>query len=144
MPPRTHTGCSGPSTGRARTCDGLHRRSSTIYRMSGDGEVLGCLKIASQPMELAEAMAEAGPNPEVVLESTYGWYWAADLLEELGATVHPAHALGDNWGNRRVKNDEGDARDLAAMLRLGRLSKAGSPRRRRGSCESWCAIASGW
>jgi transposase len=101
----------------------LHRRSSTIYRMSGDGEVLGCVKIPSQPMELAEAMAEAGPNPEVVLESTYGWYWAADLLEELGATVHLAHALGNNWGNRRVKNDERDARDLAAMLRLGRLSE---------------------
>ena len=101
----------------------LHRRSSTIYRMSGDGDVLGCVKIPSQPMELAEAMAEAGPNPEVVLESTYGWYWAADLLQELGATVHLAHALGNNWGNRRVKNDERDARDLAAMLRLGRLSE---------------------
>ncbi len=101
----------------------LHRRSSTIYRMSGDGEVLGCVKIPSQPLELAAAMAEAGEKPEVVLESTYGWYWAADLLEELGATVHLAHALGNNWGNRRVKNDERDARDLAAMLRLGRLAE---------------------
>ncbi len=101
----------------------LHRRSSTIYRMSGDGEVLGCVKIPSQPMELAAAMAEAGDEPEVVLESTYGWYWAADLLQELGAKVHLAHALGNNWGNRRVKNDERDARDLAAMLRLGRLAE---------------------
>jgi len=101
----------------------LHRRSSTIYRMSGDGEMLGCVKIASQPAELAQAMAEAGENPEVVLESTYGWYWAADLLHDLGANVHLAHALGNNWGNRRVKNDERDARDLAAMLRLGRLSE---------------------
>jgi transposase len=101
----------------------LHRRSSTIYRMSGDGEVLGCVKIPSQPMELAEAMADAGEKPEVVLESTYGWYWAADLLQELGANVHLAHALGNNWGNRRVKNDERDARDLAAMLRLGRLAE---------------------
>jgi len=91
--------------------------------MSGDGEVLGCVKIPSQPMELAEAMADAGENPEVVLESTYGWYWAADLLSELGANVHLAHALGNNWGNRRVKNDERDARDLAAMLRLGRLAE---------------------
>ena len=101
----------------------LHRRSSTIYRMSGDGEVLGCVKIPSQPLELAQAMADAGDQPEVVLESTYGWYWAADLLQELGATVHLAHALGNNWGNRQVKNDERDARDLAAMLRLGRLAE---------------------
>ncbi len=101
----------------------LHRRSSTIYRMSEDGEVLGCVRIPSQPSDLARAMAEAGPEPEVVLESTYGWYWAADLLSELGANVHLAHALGNNWGNRRVKNDERDAKDLAAMLRLGRLAE---------------------
>jgi len=102
----------------------LHRRSSTIYRMSEDGEVLGCVRIPSQPFELAQAMEEAGEAPEVVLESTYGWYWAADLLKELGANVHLAHALGNNWGNRRVKNDERDAKDLAAMLRLGRLAEA--------------------
>ena len=102
----------------------LHRRSSTIYRMSPDGETLGCVRIPSQPFELAQAMAEAGPDPEVVLESTYGWYWAADLLQELGANVHLAHALGNNWGNRRVKNDERDAQDLAAMLRIGRLAEA--------------------
>jgi transposase len=101
----------------------LHRRSSTIYRMSEDGEVLGCVRIPSQPFELAQAMAEAGEAPEVVLESTYGWYWAADLLQELGCHVHLAHALGNNWGNRRVKNDERDAKDLAAMLRLGRLAE---------------------
>jgi transposase len=74
----------------------LHRRTSTIYRMSADGEMLGCVKIPSQPLELAEAMADAGEAPEVVLESTYGWYWAADLLHELGAKVHLAHPLGNN------------------------------------------------
>jgi len=101
----------------------LHRRTSTIYRMNAEGEVLGCVRVPSQPFELAQAMAEAGEHPEVVLESTYGWYWAADLLKELGANVHLAHPLGNNWGNRRVKNDERDAKDLAAMLRLGRLSE---------------------
>jgi hypothetical protein len=51
----------------------LRRRSSTIYWMSGDGAVLGCVKIPSQPMEFPVAMAEAVESPEVVLESTYGW-----------------------------------------------------------------------
>jgi len=101
----------------------LHRRSATIYRMAEGGEVLGTERIVSQPFELAQAMAEAGPEPEVVLESTYGWYWAADVLEDLGARVHLAHALGNNWGHRRVKNDERDAQDLAAMLRFGRLAE---------------------
>ncbi|HXW35414.1 MAG TPA: IS110 family transposase [Acidimicrobiales bacterium] len=101
----------------------LHRRTSTIYRMSPNGKLLGCVRVPSQPFELAEAMKDAGEAPEVVLESTYGWYWAADLLKELGANVHLAHPLGNNWGARRVKNDERDAEDLAAMLRLGRLAE---------------------
>ena len=41
----------------------LHRRSSTIYRMAEDGEVLGVERILSQPFELAQAMAAAGPKP---------------------------------------------------------------------------------
>jgi transposase len=101
----------------------LHRRSTTVYRMTQDGELLGCVRIPSQPFELAQELAKAGPEPEVVLESTYGWYWAADVMQEMGAHVHLAHALGNNWGNRRVKNDERDAKDLAAMLRLGRLAE---------------------
>lgn len=33
----------------------------------------------------AKAICAAGEHPEVVLEATYGWYWAADLLAELGS-----------------------------------------------------------
>jgi transposase len=59
-----------------------------------------------------------------VLEATFGWYWAADVLADLGANVHLAHPLGNNWGNRRVKNDERDANDLIDLLRMGRLAEA--------------------
>ena len=45
----------------------LHRRSTTIVRMAEDGEVLGTERFVSQPFELAQAMAAAGPEPEVVL-----------------------------------------------------------------------------
>ncbi len=38
--------------------------------------------------------------------------------------VHLAHPLGNNWGNRRVKNDERDANDLVDLLRMGRLAEA--------------------
>jgi transposase len=42
----------------------------------------------------------------VVLEATYGWYWAADALAELGAHVHLAHPLGVKmFALRRVKNE---------------------------------------
>ena len=42
----------------------------------------------------------------------------------MGAHVHLAHPLGNDWGNRRVKNDERDANDLVDLLRLGRLAEA--------------------
>jgi transposase len=61
----------------------------------------------------------------VVLEATYGWYWAADVLAQAGAEVHLAHPLGVRaYAGRRVKNDVRDASDLADFLRMGRLAEA--------------------
>jgi transposase len=72
----------------------------------------------------AGEVSKAPAGSEVVIEATYGWYWAVDLLEEMGYAVHLAHPRGNDWGKRRVKNDERDARDLADLLRLGRLAEA--------------------
>ena len=102
----------------------LHRRRSVIVRKNADGELLSKVHIDNDPIALADAVAAAGPSPEVVVEATFGWYWAVDVLQELGANVHLAHPLGNNWGNRRVKNDERDATDLVDLLRLGRLAEA--------------------
>ena len=61
----------------------------------------------------------------MVLEATYGWYWAVDALEAAGATVHLAHPLGvKGFRYRRVKNDVRDAGDLADLLRMNRLPEA--------------------
>src|SRR5262245_9638524 len=46
------------------------------------------------------------------------------MLQAHGRRVHLADPQGLNWGQRRVKNDERDAIDLADMLRLGRLPEA--------------------
>jgi transposase len=42
----------------------------------------------------------------------------------MGLEVRLAHPLGLNWGNRRRKDDRIDARDLADLLRLGRLPES--------------------
>lgn len=61
----------------------------------------------------------------MVLEATYGWYWAVDALQCGGAQVHLAHPLGvKGFEYRRVKNDVRDASDLADLLRMGRLPEA--------------------
>jgi transposase len=102
----------------------LHRYRSVIVRKDAAGELLETVQIDNDPIGLAEVIARAGDGPEVVLEATYGWYWAADVLAECGASVHLAHPLGNSWGNRRVKNDKRDATDLIDMLRLGRLAES--------------------
>ena len=104
----------------------LHRRRSVIVRMTPEGERIGpMVRIDSDPVDLAAQVASWGEEPEVVLEATYGWYWAADVLAEAGASVHLAHPLGvKGFAYRRVKNDERDASDLADLLRMGRLPQA--------------------
>jgi transposase len=102
----------------------LHRRRSVIYRMDVDGEKLECVRIDNDPIRLLEMVSRAGPDAEVVVEATYGWYWVVELLQGAGFRVHLAHPSGNDWGNRRVKNDERDARDLADLLRLDRLAEA--------------------
>ena len=120
----------------------LHRRRSVLVRMTETGEHLETVRIVNTCDRLAEVMTRAGESPEVVLEATYGWYWAADVLVEAGATVHLAHPLGvKGFAYRRVKNDERDAADLADVLRMGRLPEAWiAPPQVRGRS----AIAASW
>jgi transposase len=105
----------------------LHRRRSVIVRVSQSGEKLATYHLDNDPMLIAAAIKEAGQRPEVVFEATYGYYWLADLLEELGCVLHMAHPSGLNWENRRVKNDERDALELVKKLRLGELPEAWIP-----------------
>jgi transposase len=102
----------------------LHRRRSVIYAMDAEGERLFCERIDNDALGLLEVVSAAGDGAEVVIEATCGWYWAVDLVGDAGLSVHRAHPSGNDWGKRRVKNDERDARDLADLLRLSRLAEA--------------------
>lgn len=102
----------------------LHRRRSVIHVMDAEGTKLSSTRVTNEPMNLLGAMPPPGDGVEVVVEATYSWYWAVDLLQDNGYSVHLSHPSGNDWGHRRVKNDERDARDLADLLRLGRLAEA--------------------
>ncbi|HUC16009.1 MAG TPA: IS110 family transposase [Acidimicrobiales bacterium] len=101
----------------------LHKRRSVIVQVGEAGQRGYTKRVENSPTALVDAIAGA-ELPEVVLEATCGWYWAYDSLVDAGARVHLANPSGLNWGQRRVKNDERDAQDLADMLRLGRLPEA--------------------
>jgi transposase len=96
-----------------------------IVRMTPEGEVIEQARIDNDPVALALEIAKAGPNPDVALEAAYGWYWAADVLEANGATVHLAHPLGIKaYSYQRVKNDAIDAKTLADLARMDRVPEA--------------------
>lgn len=79
-------------------------------------------RVENSPMAFAAEIGKAGTNPEVVLEATLGWYWAADVLAENGAAVHLAHPLGvKGFAYQRVEKDRRDARRLVRQLRAGEL-----------------------
>ena len=103
----------------------LHRQRSVFVRQSESGEQLAAVRIINDPVAWKLQLELAGCDPEVVLEATYGWYWAVDVLHACGARVHLAHPLGvKGFRYRRVKNDVRDAADLADLLRMGRLPEA--------------------
>jgi hypothetical protein len=68
----------------------FHRRRSVVVRIGPAGERLSVVRIDNSPATLAAAVGAAGDHPEVVLEATYGWYWAVNVLQQLEATVHLA------------------------------------------------------
>jgi transposase len=106
----------------------LHRRRSVIVVLDADGTELSTKRIDNDPLTLGLEIEKVGPEPEVVLEATWGWYWAADVITEAGGRVHLAHPLGiKGFENRRVKNDRIDARLLADLLRMGRLPESWIP-----------------
>jgi len=100
----------------------LHRRRSVIVRRDSAGVTHSTVRVDNHDIAtILREVRAAGPEPDVIVEATYGWYWLADLLAAEGAKVHLAHPLGNNWGTRRVKNDERDATDLVDLFQLGRL-----------------------
>ena len=59
------------------------------------------------------------------MEARWGWYWAADLIADMGGRLHLGHPLGiKGYENRRVKNDLADATLLADLLRMNRLPES--------------------
>jgi hypothetical protein len=108
----------------------LHRRRSVLVRMTAEGEVLERVRIVNSVEGLAAVIGRAGQSPEVVLEATYGWYWAVDALREQGARVHLAHPLGVKaFEYRQVKERRAGCRRPRHELRSPRTG-------RRGSCRS--------
>ena len=115
----------------------LHRRRSVIVRMTEDGRKLETVRITNSPAALRAVIARAGKNPKVVIEATYGWYWAVDVLEAAGAEVHLAHPPGVKaFTTGGSKTTSGTPRTWRTCCGWAGCPRRGSPRRRSASCAS--------
>jgi transposase len=64
-------------------------------------------------------------NLQIVVESTFNWYWLVDGLQEQGFDVCLAHTLGLYMiTGAKVKTDRRDAFALAKLLKAGVIPKA--------------------
>src|ERR1700682_3940514 len=96
----------------------LHRQRSVIVRQTDSGEQLSAVRIVNDPVALGLQLEKAGSNPQVVLEATYGWYWAVDVLQAAGALVHLAHPLGvKGFRYRRGEKDVRGGGGVSVLLR---------------------------
>ena len=64
------------------------------------------MRIINDGTGLAAVMARAGEHPEVVIEATYGWYWAADAAGRAGREG----ASGASVGGEGVRVPAGEER----------------------------------
>jgi hypothetical protein len=106
----------------------LHRRRSVIVVLEADGAELWTRRIDNDPLTLGLEIEAAGPEPEVVLEATWGWYWAADVITEAGGRVHLAHPLGiAGFENRRVKERSGRRPSVGGSVADAKVARVVDP-----------------
>ena len=67
-----------------------------------------------------------------------------NLLSDAGFSVHLAHPSGNDWGQRRVKNDERDAQTSRICCGWVAWRRRGSLRPQCAKRVSWSVIERGW
>lgn len=112
----------------------LGARRSHICILNEEGEVKINRSLANDPSELLTLLGRFQPGLELVIESTFNWYWIVDLLQDHHFKVCLAHTMGLAMITKaKVKTDQRDAIALARTLRRGDIPEAFIfPRRMRG------------
>jgi len=101
----------------------LHSSNSYVGVIDGDGRRLWKKKLRNDPSLISSTLKPFKEDIEgIIVESTFNWYWAVDLLMEEGYKVHLANpAKIQKYKGLKYADDEHDAFWLAEMLRLGIL-----------------------
>lgn len=83
------------------------------------------LKAPNELPHISNLLLPFMPDLQIVVESTFNWYWLVDGLQSLGFDLCLAHTLGLSMiTHAKVKTDRRDALTLAKLLRAGVIPKA--------------------
>ena len=103
----------------------LHTDNCYISTVNDEGKLVKHGRVENEERQLLAYFADlSGPHAAVV-ESTSGWYWLNDLLEEHHIPLTLAHAkYVKAISYAKVKTDKVDAQTLATLLRLNLIPRA--------------------
>jgi len=101
----------------------LHSSNSYLGIMDENGKRVFRRKLQNDVGLMVKVLNPfKGDIEGIVVESTFNWYWAVDLLMEEGYKVHLANPSKiQKYSGMKYADDEDDAFWLAEMLRLGIL-----------------------
>jgi len=103
----------------------LSARDSHLCVIDDHQSILLQQKVSNELPRLLDLLTPFRPNLQIVVESTFNWYWLVDGLTDLGFDVCLAHTLGLFMITAaKVKTDRRDAFTLAKLLRAGVIPKA--------------------
>lgn len=103
----------------------LSARTCQVCVIDKDMSVRVQRKVRNELDRIIKVIEPYREGLEIVVESTFNWYWLVDGLQETGFTVYLAHTLGLSMiTGAKVKTDRRDALALAKLLRAGMIPKA--------------------
>ena len=99
----------------------IHKKFSKAVAMDADAEVLDEWRIEhGDRAVMAQFFSQFERSSDIVMEATFNWPWISEVAEEMGASVHLAHAgRAREMAKGMAKSDRKDA------IFLGRLFLAG-------------------
>lgn len=105
-----------------------HKHNSYVTSLADDGTVYVRRNLSAHRGVLRAFFADH-PRPFTVgIEATYAWEYVADIVEDLGATIHVAHPLLlKAFARRHKKNDKIDSMLIARLLYQGHLPTIAHP-----------------
>jgi len=82
-------------------------------------------KVTNDLPRISNLLLPFKPHLQIVVESTFNWYWIVDGLSDLGFDLSLAHTLGLSMITKaKVKTDRRDAFTLANLLRASVIPNA--------------------